>query len=97
MKKQTIKKLKIKEQVQMIEKHLVNAEEYLAQNINVDSSSWLHLGDWRGRSGHPSWMRNWMIPSLKKSRARKEKALEIIDKKAKDKNLLRHRRQEGSA
>ena len=87
---------KIEEQLQHIEERLSNAEEYVERNVNVEGSSWLHLGDWRGKSGHPSWMRNHMIPSMKKLRARKEKALENIYNKAKDKELAGRRRRDAS-
>jgi hypothetical protein len=69
----------------MIDKHLAKAEEYIARNVNVKSSSWLHLEDWKGKSGHPLWMKNHMVPSTKKARAKMEKALERITKKEKDK------------
>jgi hypothetical protein len=86
------KKRKIEEQLRMIEKRLADAEEYVAQNVNVESTSWLHFADWRGKSGHPLWMKNLMIPATKKHRARKEKALERIDNKVKDKNLSKRKR-----
>jgi hypothetical protein len=89
-----MKKHKIEEQLEMIEKRLANAEEYVGRNVNVEGASWLHLDDWNGKSGHPSWMRNFMIPALKKSRAKKEKALEGIHRKAKDKNLTKRKRGE---
>jgi len=86
------KKHKIEEELEMIEKRLGNAEEYVAKGVNVEGASSFHLGDWRGRSGHPSWMRNFMIPAMMKRRARKERALEDIDNKAKDKELMRRKR-----
>src|ERR1700733_9232587 len=88
MKKQRM----IEEQLKVIERRLANAEEYVAQNVNVEGTSWLHFGDWQGKSGHPSWMRTFMIPATKKHRARKEKALEGIDKKAKDISLSMRKR-----
>jgi hypothetical protein len=84
---------KIEEQLEMIEKRLADAEEYIAQNVNVEGSSWLHLDDWKGKSGHPLWMKNFMIPATKKARARKEKALERIRRENRDKSLKRRRRQ----
>ena len=78
---------RIEFQLEMIEKNLTDAEEYVAKGVNVEGSSWLHFEDWRGKSGHPLWMKNFMIPSTIKQRARKEKALERIENKAKDKNL----------
>jgi hypothetical protein len=68
------------------------AEEYVARNVNVEGSPWLHLDDWKGKSGHPLWMKNYMIPATKKARARKEKALEKISRKIKGKGLSRRRR-----
>ena len=87
-----MKRKNIEEQLRMIEKHLVNAEEYVAQNVNVEGTSWLHFEDWRGKSGHPVWMRNFMIPATIKQRAKKERALDKIDNKTKDKNVTRRRR-----
>jgi hypothetical protein len=86
-----MKTRKIEEQLELIEKRLANADEYVAKNVNVEGSSWLHLDDWRGKSGHPSWMRNFMIPALKRYRARKERALARINDEAKDKNISRRR------
>jgi hypothetical protein len=86
------KRQSIQEQLEIIEGRLLNAEEYVAENVNVEGSSWLHMDDWRGKSGHPSWMRNFMIPTMKKYRTQKEKALKTIDTKAKDKDLASRRR-----
>ena len=86
------KRQKIEGQLEKIEQWLANAEEYVARNVNVEGSSWLHFDDWQGKSGHPSWMKNWMIPSLMRSRTRKERVLENFDNKAKDKNLTRRKR-----
>ena len=74
-------------ELEMIEKNLANAQEYVAKNVNVEGSSFLHFGDWQGKSGHPSWMKNFMIPATMRGRARKERALRTIERKAKDKNL----------
>jgi len=90
------KKQKIQERLEMIEKRLSNAEEYVAQNVNVEGSSFLHLDDWQGKSGHPSWMKNFMIPATMKGRARNEKALKTIDNKAKDKKITRRGRQKAT-
>ena len=86
------KKQKIEEVLERIQESLTNAQEYVARNVNVEGKSWFHFGDWRGKSGHPSWMRNFMIPTLMKRRAKKEKALESIDNKAKDKNFTMRKR-----
>ena len=85
------KKQSIEEQLEMIEKRLANAQEYLARNVNIEGSPWLHFDDFRGQSGHPSWIRNFMMPTMKKLRARKEKALRSIDRKTKDKNLTKRK------
>jgi hypothetical protein len=82
----------IREQLGRIEKRLSDAEEYLARGVNVEGSGFLHLDDWRGKSGHPLWVRNFMIPTTLKNRSRKEKTLDLIDKKAKDRATTRHRR-----
>jgi hypothetical protein len=89
------KKRRIEKQLEMIEKRLADAEEYLAQNVNVEGSSWLHFDDWKGKSGHPLWMKNFMIPATKKARVKKEKALERISRKHRDKCLKQRRRTDG--
>ena len=86
------KNKKIKEQVQRIDESLANAETYIACNVNVKGTTFLHFGDWKGNSGHPAWMKNVMIPAWMRQRARKEKALETIDNRTKDKNISRRRR-----
>jgi len=83
----------IEEQLETIEQRLADAEEYVAQNVNVEGSSWFHWDDWKGKSGHPLWMKNFMIPTTKKGRARKEKALERISRENRDKTLKQRRRQ----
>src|SRR4051812_22559532 len=82
----------IREQLAKIEKQLSDAEQYVAQQVNVEGSAFLHLDDWRGKSGHPMWMRNFMIPTTLKHRTAKQQALEKIDKKSKDKATTMHRR-----
>jgi len=82
----------IEERLESVEQRLANAKEYLARNINVEGSGWLHFDDWRGKSGHPSWMKNHMIPVTMKYRAKKERALRSIASKAKDKYVTRRRR-----
>jgi hypothetical protein len=84
---------KIKEQLDVIEKRLANAEAYIAKNVNVEGASFLHFDDWKGKSGHPLWMKNFMIPSTKRGRARKEKAVERIRRENKSRRLKRRRRQ----
>jgi hypothetical protein len=83
---------KIEDQLARIEQRLANAEEYVARNVNVESTSFLHFIDWQGKSGHPSWMRNHMIPTMKKVRASKEKAQERIAQKAKEKATVQRLR-----
>ena len=87
-----MKKQRIEDQLKMIERRLANAEEHVVQNVNVEGLSLLHFDDWQGKSGHPSWMRNHMIPSMKRLRARQEDLLEDIDNRAKDLNLTRRKR-----
>jgi hypothetical protein len=87
------KKQKIKEQLELLEKSLANAEEYIEQGVNVEGSGPLHLDDWNGKSGHPLWIKNFMIPVIKKYKAKKEEALEKLSSKERDKNLKRRKRQ----
>ncbi|MGA2245046.1 MAG: hypothetical protein ABSH48_08610 [Verrucomicrobiota bacterium] len=82
------KERKIKEQIGKLDQHLAAAKEYVTRNVNVrGTASWLHLGDWKGKTGHPLWMKNHMIPSTKKSLTGKELALERIATKAKERRL----------
>ena len=86
------KRRKIKEWIETIEKTLGNAEAYLERNVNVEGMSWLHTDDWNGKSGHPLWMQNHMIPALTRSRVKKEKALQTLNNKKRER-LKDHRRQ----
>jgi hypothetical protein len=84
------KQQQIKERLEMIEKILVDAHEYVSKNINIESVPsiyLLHFGDWKGKSGHPLWMKNFMIPELMKRRNKLEKALETLSGRAKGKKL----------
>jgi hypothetical protein len=91
------KRQKIQEQLERVEKSLLNAAEYVENDVNVEGSSFLHFDDWLGKSGHPSWMKNVAMPVMMKYRARKERALESIDTKAKDKELTTRRRYRGTS
>ena len=84
------KRFKIEQQLESTAKHLADAEEYVARNVNVEGAAWLHTDDWNGRSGHPLWMKNFMIPATRAWQSKKEKALETLDKKDRDK--LKQRR-----
>ena len=84
------KRQKIKEFIETYETCLANAEAYLEQNVNIEGSSWLHTDDWRGKSGHPLWMKNHLVPRLKRYKARKEKALQTINNKRRER-LKDHR------
>lgn len=64
---------------------LAAARAYLARGVNVRGSAFLHFDDWQGRSGHPLWMRNHMIPSLERRRAEAERTLERIERKETEK------------
>ena len=79
------KKQELEKQLELIEKRLADPEEYIAKDVNIEGTSWLHFGDWHGKSGHPLWMKNHMIHTTKKVRAIKEKALEKLEKRAKGK------------
>jgi hypothetical protein len=86
------KKRIIEKQLELIGKNLANAESYVAKGNNIEVSSWFHLKDWNGQSGHPLWIKNHMIPITKKCRAKKEKALEIILNKEQKKFLKSQKR-----
>lgn len=88
-----MKARKIKEQIRKMEAYLANAEQYLTQNVNIEGVSFLHFDDWKGRSGHPAWVRNVMIPSTKEGISKMEKTLDIVYKKRKDKSVSRRKRQ----
>ena len=88
-----IKREKILDRLKRIEQALLNAQEYVEQNVNVKSSAQFHLADWRGKSGHPLWMRNYMIPAMMKSRVRNEEALKTIENRSRDRALTKRRRQ----
>ena len=87
------KRQEVEKTLNLIEKSLANAESYPAHDVNVEGKSFLHFDDWRGKSGHPLWMRNVMIPARMRQRARKEKALEAIANKGKNKNMTRRKRE----
>jgi hypothetical protein len=87
------KQRQIKEQIKMLDRHLLAAERYVAKNVDVWGLSWLHLGDWKGKSGHPLWMKNHMIPATKRFSVKKERALKKIATKAKEKRQTERRKQ----
>jgi hypothetical protein len=86
------KRRKIEERIETNKKRLANAEEYVARNVNVEGLSFLHTVDWNGKSGHPLWMKNVMIPSLQKRQAKNQKALDRIGDK--DREKLKHRKRQ---
>jgi len=90
---ETRKLQSIEERLKKIEERLANAEEYLARDIGVEGKAFLHFDDWRGRSGHPLWVKNFLIPTTMRARARKERALRTIEVKTKDRRLSRRRRE----
>jgi hypothetical protein len=94
MKKPKVKQ--IKEELKHIDARLKRAKEYVAQNMNVEGTTFLHFDDWNGASGHPAWMNNHMIPTMLKHRTRKEKAIERIIKKVRDKRISARKHQGGA-
>ena len=86
------KKRRIRQQLERIEERLANAEAYVARGVNVEGASFLHFGDWQGNSGHPKWMKNFMIPATKRGRAKKERALERIVNQEREKRLKQRRK-----
>ena len=85
------KKRQIEEQLEMIDKRLADAEAYVAKGVNVEGSKFLHLDDWKGNSGHPLWMKNFMIPATKRGRAKKERALDTVTSKEREKRRKQRR------
>ena len=84
---------RIKQQMGGLDQNLAAAEEYVARNVNVRGfPGWLRLSDWKGKSGHPLWMKHHMVPSTLRALAEKERALERIRTKGKEKQLKQRRR-----
>ena len=92
-KRKVNKKEKIEEDLATIQKCLANAEDYVARGINVQGQGQFHFNDWNGKSGHPLWMKNFMIPATERARAKTEKVLEEIDTKEKEKRCTQIKRQ----
>lgn len=90
------KRREIEANLDRIEKILADARGYVARNVNVEGSGFLHFDDWQGRSGHPLWMKNFMIPARMRGRSRKERALRDIENKERDKNLTLRKRHKTS-
>ena len=82
-----MKRRRIEEVLESMDRKLANAEAYIEKGVNVRSSTWLHSEDWNGRSGHPLWMKNHMVPSTKKAQARLEGKLERIAAREQDRRL----------
>jgi hypothetical protein len=87
-----MKRRKIEEKLAAIESRLENAAVYIEAGVNVEGTSFLHFDDWQGKSGHPSWMKNFMVPTMRKHRARMEKSVETISAREHDKELTRRKR-----
>ena len=67
------KRPKIQERLKKVEECLRNAEQYVARDVNVESTSFCHFAEWKGKSGHPLWMKNYAIPAMKRALARFER------------------------
>jgi hypothetical protein len=87
-----MKKRKLKDRIVEVDESLANADIYLANNINVEGQKFLHFDDWNGKSGHPSWMKNHLVPTLKHTRSRLERTLDRIKNARKDKKLSRRKK-----
>lgn len=87
------KRHSIEKRLENIEAALANAAEYVAKGVNIEGTSFLHFADWVGKSGHPLWMQNHMIPTTIKARRKLEKTRENLDKKVKDREITRRRRE----
>lgn len=90
-KRPAVKRRRIEERLESVDKQLANAEAYIQKGVNVRSASSLHLEDWTGGSGHPLWMKNHMVPQTKKTRAKLEAKLERIATKEKDRRSHKRR------
>lgn len=80
----------IKEELEVFDANLAAAANYPAQGKNIEGKTAFHLDDWNGKSGHPLWMKNVMIPRTMKFQIKKERALEKIAQK--DKELKKSKR-----
>jgi hypothetical protein len=87
------KRRNIEERLRHTNDRLAAAEAYVARGVNVGGRAFLHLDDWNGRSGHPLWMKNHMIPATEWRRARDERALHRVIREAKEKRRTQRRRQ----
>jgi hypothetical protein len=85
-------KRKIKVRLEDLEESLANAEEYVGRNVNVEGKGFLHFDDWKGKSGHPKWMKNHAIPAMKRAQKRLEITLDSIHKKVKSKRIRKRKR-----
>jgi hypothetical protein len=86
-----LKARRIQERLESIDKSLASAEAYVEKGVNVRSTSWLHLGDWKGRSGHPKWMKNHMLPQTRMAGDILEKTLERMAAREKDRRSQKRR------
>ncbi len=86
----------IEESLEKIDERLQNANAYVARNVNVRGSSFLHFADWSGKSGHPLWMKNVVIPRTLGARTRLEKTLSAIENKRNEKSVTLRKRRGGN-
>lgn len=82
----------IEKRIANLEKQMENAENYLKTGENIEGLDWLHLDDWAGHSGHPKWVKNHMIPSIKKRIAEQEKLIKKIESNNKEKKITVRRK-----
>jgi hypothetical protein len=87
-----VKKRKIKEKIEKLEERLENAEAYLTRGVNVEGRAYLHMDDYRGKSGHPSWILSQMVPRVARRLARKQRALETIESKEREKKFTQRKK-----
>lgn len=80
------KQSQVEGRIKRWQKQLDNAEKYLAEGKNIEGRAWLHLDDWTGKSGHPDWVRNFLIPRIKKEIGKCEEVIERISQKEKELN-----------
>jgi hypothetical protein len=80
------------ERMKRTAKALQVAEEYLASGKMADKRYFRPLFVGRDRLPHPAWVKNFVIPRLRKSLAKTEKRLEVVDRKAKEHRISQRRR-----
>lgn len=79
---------KIEKKIERLEKNLEDSKSYVkkGENIYGDWST-----DWKGKSGHPSWVKNIVIKCKEYSIKAWHRVIDDLEKKEKDKQLSQRR------